>query len=443
MAWVDLVTGQYTGSNANGGGLKVTIQYDNSSITTTSVTLRTKAWFPSGNSSTDTYFIYSNGGTISRICYLNGHATGGSSSRGSNPYYGNRFTLSKTNTATYFSMPEVKICNDGHHRDKSAYTDSNGRGADMYWTSAREDWSSMLNSGGTKLTTSVYVTSIGRGTTTITDNYNNTFTITATKGANGSYNTAGGPFNLKYGYSSSARNTTYTSGSAINLSTSGTADTRTVYAESTTTATHGSDQVATASQAIKQYLNPGAPGTPSLDDSSYKNGRLTVKQNWSYTWPAATKTNNTSPIKGYRIRLYKNNSLIKGLTVGSGNTISKGNGTNEYIDRDSTSCTVTFNPVTMGFAAGDTVKLGIYSYSKYGNDNSGDRFFNGGGLGNAMVESESSTVQNAGVMRVKPNDTVGWKEGVVWVKVNKGGTVQWVEADVVQVKTSAGWKESI
>ena len=53
-------------------------------------------------------------------------------------------------------------------------------------------------------------------------------------------------------------------------------------------------------------------------------------------------------------------------------------------------------------------------------------------------------------MRVKPTKTSGWKEGVVWVKVRKNNVVQWVEADIVQVKVNTSststkkleWKES-
>lgn len=455
--WRELVRNSYSGYNALGGGLVVVIQYDKNSITTTSVKLRTKAWFPSGNKSSDTYFIYSDGGGISRICYLSGHQTGGSGSRGSNPYYSNTFTLSKTNTATKFTMPAVRICNDGSHRTVSAYTDSNGRGASSYWTSARGDWSSLLNSGGTDLSTTVYVTGIGTGTTTITDNYNNTFTITAAKGADGNYNAAGGPIDLKYGYASTSRNTTYTSGTAINLSLSGTGNTRTVYAESTTTATIGDSKKSTNSLAIRQYRAPGAPSSkPALTSGSYKNGRLTIKLPWTYEWGVAppgtgsgttngTGTNQTtSAVKGYRVRLMRksvgsssfNTIAIKTnatTTITTHNT-SEGN----YMDiTNPATRSITFDPAATGIVPGDKVKFQVKPFTRYGASNNGSQLFG------TYSDSDESLVQNAGVMRVRPTSSSGWKEGVVWVKVNKNGTAQWVEADVVKTKTSSGWKESV
>ena len=177
------------------------------------------------------------------------------------------------------------------------------------------------------------------------------------------------------------------------------------------------------------YVAPSNPGKPVISASSYKNNRLTIKQNWTYTWAAAVAGNSDSPIKGYRIRIYKNGTKLTGLTSStSSNTIGKGSGTLEYVDRESTSCTITFNPVTLGFLPKDTIKVGIYAYTKNG---AGTQLWS-----DTHMISDESTVQNAGVVRVKVNNT--WKEGQVWVKVNG----VWKEAETVNVKVNGAWKES-
>ena len=104
-----------------------------------------------------------------------------------------------------------------------------------------------------------------------------------------------------------------------------------------------------------------------------------------------------------------------------------------YLDRESTSCTVTFDPIDFGFAPGDTVQLGIYSYTKNG---AGTQLFNGNGASSAEVRSDISTVQNAGIVRIKVGGS--WKEGQVYVKVSG----EWKEAQSVSTKVNGTWKES-
>ena len=446
--WIDVpgADAVYSGG-CNYISLKVHLQYDADSASPNSITCRTKAYKTKNYSTTDTYFIYSKDGSISVICYLCSAVTSKD-----NPYYSHTFTIKKSLTDTHFTIPALKICNDGSYWPKSLYTDNNGRGADVYWSSGRTGYQTNLTDGKSTIKTDAYVTSIGLGSTTIIDNYNNTFTITATKGADGNYNTAGGPTNLKYGYASTSRNTTYTSGTAISLALSGTGNTRTVYAESTTTAEVGDNKTATNSLAIRQYRAPNAPGTPDLTPESYKNGRLTVKQNWTWTWTPATPgtgtgttigtgTNQTtSKVTGYRVLLLRKRPTENAFTsipIKSGaTTLSTSSGDEHFYDISANS--IEINPIACGIEAGDQVKLSIRPYTQYGANNTGNKLFRP-----LTTESVEATVQNAGVMRVKPNDTIGWKEGVVWVKVNKGGTAKWVEADVVQTKTSTGWKESI
>lgn len=269
---------------------------------------------------------------------------------------------------------------------------------------------------------------VTKGTVTITDNGNNTFKISGTKGGDGTNNKATG-WSLAYGYDTNYGNAA-SNGSSYNLA--GTAASRTVYAKCTTTATHGSSAEATTSKTIYRYAAPGDVGKPVLTSNSFRNGRLTVKQNWTYTWTAASAGTTNSPVLGYRIRMYKNGALVTGITAGTGSNILKGSGTNECLDRSgSTNCSITFNPVDFGFVPGDTIYIGVFAWAKNG---AGSILWSGNG--DTHVVSDTATVQNSGIMRVRPAGS--WKEGVVWVKVNN----TWVEAEVVYAKDSNNWKES-
>lgn len=284
-----------------------------------------------------------------------------------------------------------------------------------------------IYSSGSSVTLSRrYYTNVGAPTISIKDNYDNSFTITATKGANGTNNTAKDITDLLWSYTNSTSGRSkYTSGIKIDLTTSGTADTRTVYAWATTTATYGDDKTNKVDTAIKQYLAPSAPGKPVI---SYTKNRLTIKENWTFTWAAATKANGSSPLKGYRIRLYKNGVTIP--ILGSTGNVLTTTGTDKYYDRNGTTRTLTIDPAAHGFLPGDQVKLVVYAYTRYGIDNSGAQLFGAG------TTSATSTVQNAGVIHVKVGNV--WKEGQVHVKVNG----VWKEAEVVSTKVGSKWIES-
>lgn len=285
------------------------------------------------------------------------------------------------------------------------------------------DWAG-TNKGNLTFSLSIpeYHGNVGKPDVWITDHGNNTFTVGGTDGANGTNNTASTAYSWGYdeNYSTAGKV------SARTLSANANDATKTVYAKAVTTGAHGSSASDTAYLAIKHYVKPSQAGKPVIH---YNKTRLTVKENWKYTWDAATKANDSSPIVGYRIRVYKGNSAITGLAAGSGTTITKGSGTNAYLDRDSTSCEIIFNPVTLGFAAGNTVKVSVQAYAKDGSTSKNLK------VGDSNM-SDVSTVQNAGVMRVKPAGA--WKEGIVHVKVNGA----WKEADLVQTKVSGAWKES-
>ena len=147
-----------------------------------------------------------------------------------------------------------------------------------------------------------------KGSTTITDNFNNTFNITATKGAAGTNN----PTTLKdfkWGFTKSYGNTvSLTEGLSsktvtnIPLDINDTAAYKTVYASSTTDPTYGENLIAPATKSIKQYIAPTKPGAPEIE---YTKSRLTNRENWKISWGASSEVNGSSPLKGYRIRILR------------------------------------------------------------------------------------------------------------------------------------------
>lgn len=271
---------------------------------------------------------------------------------------------------------------------------------------------------------------ISAGTVTITDNKNNTFTIKATKGSGTNNPTT--LDTLRWGYTDSYANS-YKSGDTIDLAISGTSTSRTVYAKARTVATYGKDKVATTNKGIKQYFYPNDPGRPVI---SYSKSKLTLKENWKYSWSKATTPNSTtSPVKGYRIRVYKNGTAITGLTASKSNdvvTVKKGSGTANYIDYNTTS--ITFDPVALGFEVGDTVSVGVYAYTIWGDDSK--KFNNKGVLVENKTVSVKTTVENAGIVHVRVDGV--WKEGQAYVRV----AGSWKEAESVLVRDGEVWKEA-
>lgn len=295
-------------------------------------------------------------------------------------------------------------------------------------------------------------TDAAKGSLTLTDHGDNSFTIQAGAGTAGTNNAILGLYNLDYRYNSadSWTNWYYETNSNGNDTASNKAVSKRIYFTPTNANANrtvyyraywdavqvaGEDNPHTStSSTVKQYRDPGAPGKPTLDSSSYRNGRLTIKQNWKYVWSEASNGTDSCPVLGYRIRIYRNGSPITGFSAGSNSVLVKNSGTNEYVDRSGKAdCAIILDPVSFGFVPGDTIQIGIYSYAQNG---AGTWLYNGGGVGAAQVLSDSSTVQNSGVMRVRPSGS--WKEGVVSIKVNN----TWKEAEVVYTKVSGAWKES-
>lgn len=282
-----------------------------------------------------------------------------------------------------------------------------------------------------------YHTDVSKGTVTITDNYNNTFKVTATAGASGDNNTAS-LGDIDWGYTTSY-GTKIANNTSPTLTTSGKGNTRTVYARAYTVGTKGDKIAASNSANIRQYFRPSAPGKPVL---KYNKSRLTIKESWKYQWAEATSTNTTtSPVLGYRLILYKNGEsvCIKNASGQELSTLSK-KGT-WYWDsnyKENGVPTVNIHPSLYGFKPGDTIKLAIKAFTRYGKGGANNK-------GAVLLNNDSSsgwtgsdllTIQNSGVMRIRVGNT--WKEGQVHVRVGNS----WVEAESVKIKTANGWKES-
>ena len=273
-------------------------------------------------------------------------------------------------------------------------------------------------------------TEIGSPTVTITDNYNNTFTITAVKGANGTNNPVVGLDTLTWGYNTNYSNSYY-SGVTKNLTISGTGSTRTVYARARNTSTYGSAKVTATSKAIKQYKGPNQVSGYKL---TYTKSRLTMKEDWKISWETPSK-NNSCPIKGYRIRLQRKrgtNDWVNLPIFGSTGTLL-GNGV--YYDRGNiqTSLHIYTQYYTNLISPGDKIRFSVNGYTKYGENYDGNQLFS-----SSETYSDEYTVENAGIVHVKTSDGA-WVEGQVNVYVDN----KWVEAESIKVLTNSGvWAEA-
>ena len=451
MAWVDISESTYKerfycpyqGGESASYMPYVTLQYDDSSLSPTSATFRFKFIKTGTSGPTDMFYalLYPTDSTKRTLLTLKGWH-GADQSKW--PLYSGSFKISKTYTTGTFTIPAYWICNDGNNNTADTATDFYNQYKDGAWRGDNLRRTVSAQSIAVVTDTTV-ATAIGTGSCSVTDHYNNSYTASGTRGAAGTNNAVNGA-KLLYGLGTSSgsystkdftSDSTTASSGAISF-TPTTAATRTVYAAVTTDGVHNDTDTGWKSFSVKQYLAPNNPTSVTLDSSSLKNNRLTIKQGWKYTWSGASQINDSCPIKGYRYCLEKKNgtSWTKvALKDSSGNAISgKLSSSNEY---DTTSTNATFDPAKTGLVAGDVVRFSVKAFTKYGNANDGTILPNG-----SYATSSESTIQNAGVMRVKPTSSSGWKEGVVWVKVKKNNVVQWVEADIVQVKTSSGWKES-
>lgn len=269
----------------------------------------------------------------------------------------------------------------------------------------------------------------------ITDSGDNHFTITGYNGTAGTNNSITETvLQYKLGGGLLGGNWITASGNSLSstaITASASSDSQTISARTRYKCQRGGDSSGylysdTATLDVKNYVAPKAPRNIYID---YTKNRFTIKENWTLKWTAGTKTNDSSPVVGYRIRIYRNGKTIQFKDLNGTILTTNGGSEDYYYDRDDTSTTMSINTTTNIFEPGDTVKVYIHTYTRNAKDSNKNLFSSG-------MDSPEYIVQNAGIMRVKSSGS--WKEGQVWVKM--GGA--WKEADVVKVRAGGKWKES-
>ena len=224
---------------------------------------------------------------------------------------------------------------------------------------------------------------------------------------------------------------------AVNITDTSAAN-KQVYACVTTASTYGTavDKYSSVTN-IRQYCAP-VPSTtrPTI---TYSKSRLTVRENWTFSWSAGTAANSSSPIKGYEFCITKNGKEIPNLSVNSSGVITKGtSGGSKYLYWTNTSSLrVTCDPKNLGFAAKDKVVFWVRPYTRYGKNYDGERLPSGWPAHTATVEA---TVQNAAVIRKYDSASGKWQEGIA--RVYNDATKKWDEAESVKVYKDGNWVES-
>ena len=437
MAWVNISENTfkktYNGHGDHSGYIHVKLQYDNASVSPTSVKLRF-VLFGNAPDFWDMYYIllYPTDSSKRTLHVLKDVFTLYDPDLDAWPYYAKQtFTVTKSAGAAGFTIPAFWFICDGWDNtspDTAAAFYNNYKDGGV-----RDDWRTAY--GATTIaiaSNSTVATAISKGTVSITDNGNNTFTLKGTRGAAGNNNPVKSS-SLKWGYNTSYSNT-FTNNSTKTLEiTTPTAATRTVYAKSTTSPTYGSDAVAAVSLAVKQYVGPTKSGKPEI---TYKRSRLTIKDEWTISWGASAPTNSSSPVRGYRIRIFVNDTSIQ-IKNASGTVLSSDNGNTSdkwrhYYDSESTSTSMTFYVNKHDIKPKDVVKIVVHGYTK---NAKGEKVF----ISDNYNTSEEYQVRHAGIMRTKISDgKKPWKEGQVYVKTDG----KWKEAEVVYTKADGKWKEA-
>lgn len=306
--------------------------------------------------------------------------------------------------------------------------------------------------------TCYYYSSVSAGDVTITDNGNNTFTITGRNGTAGSNNPIVSSV-LQWTIKDTVKNVWYSTdpnrpdiypretftGNSIsrtynmaNYAGADTSATREVAATVVVKGQYGEDVYPAYPRGwykyldVKQYLAPTKPSwAPTISTNSFTGNRLTTRKHWVYSWGSST-ARGCSGLSGYSVAVVKNGARIRGLYVPSGKPtyLKKGSGNNEWVDMTYTEGgVVNFDPVDLGFNAGDSVYITVWGYTKNGKNES---------LYSDAVISDTKIVEKSGIVYTK--DSTSWKTGVVQVRNNKGS---WTEAEAVKVWTGSKWKDSI
>lgn len=349
-------------------------------------------------------------------------------------------TLTKSYNEKTFSFPSFWICNYNNILPSSSYV-TNLKSFYTTFNGTRKTLRTAVAAQEISLAKSVTAATNGTAPNiNIKDNGNNTVQLYGTLGTNGT-NNAMQSATIYYTTDSTDPEDSSTRKTITLTASSGTGYSKSISIASACAVKayvvckfkYNTTSCAVKQASIKYYKAPSAPGKPELAPSSFKNNRLTIKQDWGWQWGLASQANTSSPVKGYRVRLFvtntegtfTNNPIVNYYT---GDTASKELTDNDWAyDRTSTDYPMPMRASDQDIEPKDKVKLSIQAYT-----------INGAGtkLLSAEVFSDVYEVQKAGIVRVKVGTT--WKEGQVFVKV--GGA--WKEAETVNVKVGGAWKES-
>lgn len=442
MAWKDISASTfkktYKGSGEQSGYIHVRLQYDDASISPTSVKLRfvlvgdyPDYW--------DMYYIllYPTDSSKRTLITLKDVYTYYDPDPDAWPYYAkSSFTITKSATADNFTIPAFWIICDGWDNTEDTATAFYNKYKEG---GGRHSWSTAYG------TTSIAIASsstVAKNVTVknpvIKDNGNNTFTITFYPGTAGTNNRVkSNKYIWKLAGDDKASTTTSTS-LTKSITCKASAASQIVYARTEVDGTYNDVKTDTISKAIKNYQAPTSPGKPTI---SWTKSRMTLRENyWTLKWGESSATNSSSPVVSYRIRLYKKNSEGKFVSIpiindDGENVSTKLSATDHPYDRDvSKGTSMKLYGAKCGLKAGDTIQVGIYAKALNG---AGSNLWSGGGT--TESRSASYTVQNAGIVHVNVDGT-NWKEGQVWVNVD--GT-NWKEAETVSINVDGtNWKES-
>lgn len=448
MAWVDIPENDYKAMFTCRANIDakdevyVTLQYDDSTLTPTSADIRFKLSNRSNKNYWDTFYLILDKSEAGTLLHIKRWWTGpliGVQSYNNWPYHSESITVTKAASEQNFTIPSYYFVNNGFHATgiiaaiKYAYAVA---------TNYRKNYTCEINSQQVsicpELTT---VGSISEGTIEIVDNFRNHFTVNSTPGTDGVNN----PITETRMYYSYNKNTGYeeltNSTQVVNLKLpADPVDFVTVYAQIVSRDSYETSITKVVNKPITCYYPPSGGGDPTLELNA--KGKVTLAGHWKFSWVGAKAGNNNSPVKGYRIRLYRNEQPVTGLSISMEEGISKillihnSDSSEDYYDIDMPANfnQVSIDPASFGFSVGDTVQLSICAYTRYGEKNTGGQLFN-----NKVKEkiSKAYTVDRDSTISVKVNGA--WKAGTVYVKV-KGS---WKEAESVSTKVNGVWKESI
>lgn len=193
-------TGQDTGFYNTSGSvpIKFTLQYDADSITCTSITLRFHATNTSNNYTVDEYYAYLSPNTKDNEKVLMVKERDASW-----PDNSTTFTLSKDAEATTFAIPTYWLVNTGHacnadtiYKDDDGYLhmkfkDAGDQKVYWYFTNNRTNFKvteSAFAAGKTLIPDIKIATRLSEGSVSISDNGDNTITVSGTNFKGGSHN---------------------------------------------------------------------------------------------------------------------------------------------------------------------------------------------------------------------------------------------------------------